>query len=368
MRRIALAEDVGEEFLFQCFQRDLRLAVLHLDGDDLAGLGHRDLLRVISKVKAVADLLGDELFGLFVVVGVDGVGAVLVIIALQVDRVTGRGVIIEAEIGEVARREPLDDRVIERIGVEVDGRGAGGDGDGACLFIDLDDGVDAVCLDIACGLVDEGTDVLGVEVQAGFQIDVIFVMLRAVVGDERGDGAAAAAILHGLVDGLVGVQRDLADLRRERQRTIREHNSQRVGRGVLVDSLLHGVDGGVTLQPADVDARNIDIRVDGVLPFQDHAVGTDAEHGHQDDAAENDADFFAAAGLFRGGRAAGMLLRGGRLAGRLLRLKFSSFQMRSLLFGTRQNCREVVIMDYPHYSGAGLDLQWQFNQESVSEF
>ena len=226
----------------------------------------------------------------------------------------------------------------------MDGRGAGGDGDGACLFIDLDDGVDAVGFDVARGLVDEGADVIGVEVQAGFQIDVIFVMLRAVVGDERGDGAAAAAILHGLVDGLVGVQRDLADLRRERQRTIREHNSQRVGRGVLVDSLLNGVDGGVALQPADVDARNIDIRVDGVLPFQDHAVGTDAEHGQQDDAAKNDADFFAAAGLFRGGRAAGMLLRSGRLVGRLLRLKFSSFQMRSLLFGTRQFCRKSSIM------------------------
>ena len=220
----------------------------------------------------------------------------------------------------------------------------------------------------AAGYMTRQTDVLGVEVQAGFQIDVIFVMLRAVVGDERGDGAAAAAILHGLVDGLVGVQRDLADLRRERQRTIREHNSQRVGRGVLVDSLLHGVDGGVALQPADVDARNIDIRVDGVLPFQDHAVGTDAEHGHQDDAAENDADFFAAAGLFRGGRAAGMLLCGGRLVGRLLRLKFSSFQMRSLLFGTRQFCRKDSIMGYPHYSGAARDLQWQFDQESVSEF
>ena len=114
-------------------------------------------------------LLGDELFGLFVVVGVDGVSAVLIIIALQIDRVTGRRVIIEAEIGEVARREALDDRVIECIGVEMDGRGAGGDGDGASVLVDLDDGVDAVGFDIARGLVDQGADVLGVEIQAGLQ-------------------------------------------------------------------------------------------------------------------------------------------------------------------------------------------------------
>ena len=36
--------------------------------------------------------------------------------------------------------------------------------------------------------------------------------------------------------------------------------------------------------------------------------------------------------------------------------------------GTRQFCRKDSIMGYPHYSGAARDLQWQFDQESVSEF
>ena len=194
----------------------------------------------------------------------------------------------------------------------------------------------------AAGYMTRQTDVLGVEVQAGFQIDVIFVMLRAVVGDERGDGAAAAAILHGLVDGLVGVQRDLADLRRERQRTIREHNSQRVGRGVLVDSLLYGVDGGVALQPADVDARNIDIRVNRILILEHETIRADAKHDDHNQRQCNDEPLISAAGrslrrfrLLR--RLTDLLFGHRRPLGRAALLKFSFLSDRNPSNLHRQN-------------------------------
>ena len=118
MRAVAGTEYIGEVFLLQLGQRDLRLDCLGLNDDLRAGIGHGKLLRVIRHVKAEADLFRNQLLLFLVVVRVLHLGCELVVILLKINRRAGLGVVIELEFGQIAGIEPGNDRVIECIGIE----------------------------------------------------------------------------------------------------------------------------------------------------------------------------------------------------------------------------------------------------------
>ena len=335
MRAVAGAEHVGEVFLLQIRQRDLRLHFLGLDGDGRAGVRHGDLLRVIRHVKAEADLLGHELLLFLVVICVLHLGGELIVVRLQIDRGAGLGVVVEFQVGEIAAFKPRDDLVIELIGVERDLRRAGHDRDGLRVGVDGDDRVDLLRGAGPGRLVDQVADIRRVQILAGLQRDILPVLFRLLVGDERLDGAAVAAVVYGGVGRLIRVQGNVRHLGGEFDRPVRQDDGQRIGGSLLLDRELHGVDGRVALEPADVDARDIHVREDRVASLQDKAIGTNAEHRQQCHAPGNDRDLLSGGG--------GRFLLGAR----------SGLLRRSLVRGGAAGLKSAFLSDKdPSYSSA----------------
>ena len=264
MRAVARAEHVGEVFLLQISQRDLRLHFLGLDGDLRAGVSHGKLLRVIRHVKAEADLFGDQLLLLLVIVRVLHLSRELVIILLQIDRRAGFGVVVEFQLRQIAGIEPGDDLVIELIGVERDFRRACYDCDGLGVRVDRNGGVDLFRRAGAGGLVDEVADIRGIEIRAGLKRNILPVLFRFFIGDKRLDGAAVAAVVHRGVRRLIRVEGDVRNLGGKVDRPVGQDDGERIGSRLLFNSKRHGVDRRVPLQSADVHARDIDVREDGV--------------------------------------------------------------------------------------------------------
>ena len=142
MRAVAGAKHIGEVFLLQLGQRDLRLDCLGLNDDLRAGIGHGKLLRVIRHVKAEADLFRNQLLLFLVVVRVLHLGCELVVILLKIDRRAGLGIVVKFQLGQVACVEPGDDRVIERVRVKRNFRRARHDRDGLGIGVDRNGRVD----------------------------------------------------------------------------------------------------------------------------------------------------------------------------------------------------------------------------------
>ena len=118
----------------------------------------------------------------------------------------------------------------------------------------------------------------------------MLIVLRGQVGTDRLDGAAAAAVLHRGVDRLVGVERDVGDLGVEIKRPVGEDHVQRVCGVGLVDRALDRCDGSLTLETADVDARNVDVRENGIAVFDREAIAAERHDRDQHDRAGDDAD------------------------------------------------------------------------------
>ena len=335
MRAVAGAEHVGEVFLLQIRHRDLRLHFLGLDGDGGTGVRHGDLLRVIRHVKAEADLLGHELLLFLVVVRILHLGGELVVVHLQIDRGAGLGVVVEFQVGEIAAFKPRDDLVIELVGVERDLWRASHDRDGLRVGVDGDDRVDLLRGAGPGGLVDQVADIRRVQILAGLQRDILPVLFRLLVGDERLDGAAVAAVVHGGVGRLIRVQGDVRHLGGEFDRPVRQDDGQRVAGCLLLHRELHGVDGRVSLEPADVYARDIHVREDRIASLQDKAIGTNAEHRQQCHAPGNDRDLLSGGG--------GRFLFGAR----------SCLLRRSLVRGGAAGLKSAFLSDKdPSYSSA----------------
>ena len=264
MRAVAGTEYIGEVFLLQLGQRDLRLDCLGLNDNLRAGIGHGKLLRVIRHVKAEADLFGNEFLLFLVVVRVLHLGCELVVILLKINRRAGLGIVVKFQLGQVACVEPGDDRVIERIGVERNFRRARHDRDGLGIGVDRNGRVDLFRRAGARGLVDQIADIRGIKIRPGFERNVLPGLLRAFVCEKRRDRAAVAAIIHGGIRRLVRVEGDVGDLRGEVDRPVWQDDGKRIGGRLLFDGKRHSVDRGVALQSADVHAGDIDVRENGV--------------------------------------------------------------------------------------------------------
>ena len=264
MRAVAGTEYIGEVFLLQLGQRDLRLDCLGLNDDLRAGIGHGKLLRVIRHVKAEADLFGNEFLLFLVVVRVLHLGCELVVILLKINRRAGLGVVIELEFGQIAGIEPRNDRVIERVRVKRNFRRTCHDRDRFCVRVDRDGRVDLFRRAGAGGLVDQIADIRGIKIRPGFERNVLSGLLRAFVCEKRRDRAAVAAIIHGGIRRLVRVEGDVGDLRGEVDRPVWQDDGERIGGRLLFDGKRHSVDRGVALQSADVHAGDIDVRENGV--------------------------------------------------------------------------------------------------------
>ena len=264
MRAVAGAEHVGEVFFFQIGQRDLRLHFLSLDGELRTGFGHGELLRVIRHVEAKADLFRDQLLLFLVVVRILHLGRELVVILLQVDRRAGLGVVVELQLGQIARVEPGDDRFIELVGVKRNFRRTGHDCDGLGVRVDRDGRVDLFRRAGAGGLVDQVADIRGIEIRAGLERDILPGLFRLFIGDKRLDRTAVAAIVHGGVRRLVRVEGDVRDLGGKVDRPVGQDDGERIGGRLLLDGERHGVDRRVAFESADVHAGDIDVREDGV--------------------------------------------------------------------------------------------------------
>ena len=324
MRAVILRQNVGKVDFFQLLQRDLGNHFFDLDGEAGARLGHGDLLGVVGEIEAVALDLLDQLVRFFVVVGVLHLHAVFLIIRRQIDGIARRGVVVELEIGKIVRRKAREHRLIELVRVQRDGRRAGRDADDARVLVDRDGRLGKLLFDLVGGLVDDLPDVLRVQIQRGFEVDGVLRRFGGGIGAQRLERAAVAAIFHGLVNGLVRVERDVCDLRVKLARPVRKDDAQRI-RGVgLVDRALDRRDGGAALEPADVHAGNIDVRENGVAVFDRESVAADGDNDDRGDGAGNDRNFCAGAqpaALFRRGTVAlgsGVALRRGLLR-RLLR-------------------------------------------------
>ena len=264
MRAVAGTEYIGEVFLLQFGQRDLRLDFLGLNDDLRAGIGHGKLLRVIRHVEAEADLFRNQLLLFLVVVRVLHLGRKLVVILLQIDRRAGLGIVVKFQLGQVACVEPGDDRVIECIGVERNFRRARHDRDSLGIGVDRNGRVDLFRRAGARGLVDQIADIRGIKIRPGFERNVLPGLLRAFVCEKRRDRAAVAAIIHGGIRRLVRVEGDVGDLRGEVDRPVWQDDGERIGGRLLFDGKRHSVDRGVALQSADVHAGDIDVRENGV--------------------------------------------------------------------------------------------------------
>ena len=264
MRAVAGTEYIGEVFLLQFGQRDLRLDFLGLNDDLRAGIGHGKLLRVIRHVEAEADLFRNQLLLFLVVVRVLHLGRKLVVILLQIDRRAGLGVVIELEFGQVACVEPGDDRVIERVRVKRNFRRTCHDRDRFCVRVDRDGRVDLFRRAGARGLVDQIADIRGIEIRPGFERNVLPGLFCPFVCEKRRNRAAVAAVVHGGVCRLVRVEGDVGDLGGKVNRPVGQDNGQRIGSCLLLDGERHGVNCRVPLQSADVHARDIDVWEDGV--------------------------------------------------------------------------------------------------------
>ena len=139
-------------------------------------------------------------------------------------------------------------------------------------FVDLYDGVNLVGCALARGLVDKGPDIRRVEIEARIEIDRVFAAACAQVVDHGGNGTAGPAITHRFINRLLGVQRHLRDLRGQTQRPVRQDDVQGVAFIARLDRLGDCRYGSVPFKPSDIYARNIDVRVNGVLIFEHKAI------------------------------------------------------------------------------------------------
>ena len=283
-----LVEGCAEHLAGEIQLGDLGLDVLHLNDHGAAGLGGGQLLLGGLQVEAVArDLLGNGV-GLLVIFGILHLGAVLLIVRRQIHQFTGGLLVVPGQGREVGVHKGVVHGLVEPFGIQLAVGVADLDRDGPGGLIDIDLRGGEGGLHLLGQLVDAVADVVGVQVQHRLQVDVALVAAAAEVVEHRGEGVAAAAVGHGLGDGLVGVQRHVGLVRRKGQGAVRQLDVQRgrgVGRGHGVG---HGGHGFLTGHAADVDPGHKDVGVDGVAALEHQAVAEEDDNGQQHQrAADN---------------------------------------------------------------------------------
>ena len=372
VRAVIGRKHVREIFFFQLLKRHLGDQILHLNGDDLARLRHGKLLRVIGQIEAVAVDLGHQLLLFLVVIRIGHFLAVFIIILLQIHAFARHGVVVKIEGAEIAGCEAGNHCVIELVGVQRHCGRTGGNRNGSGSFVDLYDGVNLVGCALVRGLVDKGPDIRRVEIEARIEIDRVFAAACAQVVDHSGNGTAGPAIAHRFINRLLGVQRHLRDLRGQTQRPVRQDDVQGVAFIARLDRLGDCRHGSVPFKPSDIYARNIDVRVDGVLILEHKAIRADAQHDNCDQRQRDDPSFFAArlSGLLCG--FIHLLLRHRGLLGRAALLKFTFLSDRNPSDLHRQVLPGIVLSghvsqnghyDNYHYTEVPVLLQRHFDQE-----
>ena len=295
VRAVIFGERGGEILLFQAFQRDLRDKVLHLDGEGLPRVRHGDLLGIILQIEAEALDLRHELVLFLVVVRVRHLGAVFVVVRLEIDRLARDGVVVKGELGEIPGVIAREHGVIELVHVQRDLRRAGDDGDGLRRLVKGDRRLDERLLCLGSRLLQRAADILGVQVETGREVHVVAPGLRAAMGENGAERTAVAPVGHGGVHRFVGVERDVRRVGVDRHGLVGQGDGKRVGGKAAGDLVLHGGKRRLAVKPADVDARDVDIGINGAAAHEHEAVGAHGERRDKHERAENDGGLAAGA-------------------------------------------------------------------------
>ena len=287
-------QHIGEVGLHIGVGGDLGLHDLQGDLDDGALLGQGQLLVGGGQIEAVAHDLLDDLLGLVVIVGILGRGTVFVVIGPQVHDVIGRQVVVEGDIGEVARMVRLEDLLIEPVRVQTAAGVAQLNPDDLVFLIHGDLRLDHLPLHVPGGLVDELADIRGVHLEKILQVQQIGGILAVEVCADDLEHAAVLAVGHGGLYHGGRVHGRIGHLRIEDQLAIRQLDRQRTGGVGSSQAALHSLQRLLRLHAPDIDAGHADIGEDLVTILEAQPPNQNTEkyrkgHGHHSNSGDHPA-------------------------------------------------------------------------------
>ena len=215
---------------------------------------------------------------LLVIAGVHGLGPVFLKIRFQIHSLAGDLVILPGQRRVVAVHEGAADHLVQTIYVQAPVRIAHVHNQLSGVFVEAHLGGNRLLLHLRRCLLDDGTDVVRVQVHHGLQVDIMLRVFRPEEGCHCGEGIAASAELHGLVDGFFRVQRHIGLLRTEGQSPVGKLDLQRGGGVGCRHGFIHGLYGLLAVHTAHVDPGHIDVGIDGAAMFQNQAIAKHAQH------------------------------------------------------------------------------------------